>query len=83
MVIISHAEARYIGDEVVWCDIVEAIDNDDAVNAAEAYAAEVVANFKLDDDLFYANAINKLANMIRSGDHPDVADAYFAAGFSA
>jgi len=80
--IITEAEARHVGDESAWCDIVEVV-GDDAVNAAEAYAADVVANFKLDAALFYANAIDKLVNMVRSGDYPDVAASYYAAGFSA
>jgi hypothetical protein len=83
MTIISEADARSIGDEDFWCDIVEAINNDDAVNIAEKYAADVVEHFGLSAALFYANAIEKLTNMVRSGDYPDVEKSFYAAGFAA
>ena len=81
--IISATDARKIGGEDLWCDMVEAIANDDAVNVAEEYAAEVVAIFKLAPDMFFPNAINRLTNMVRSGDYPELAKNYYAASFSA
>ncbi|MAO20291.1 MAG: hypothetical protein CMJ25_06015 [Phycisphaerae bacterium] len=81
--IISATDAREIGNEDLWCDMVEAIANDNAVNVAEAYAAEVVANFKLASAMFFPNAIDCLTNMVRSGDFPDLEKSFYAAGFSA